>query len=357
MSPDPSSEEAPPHSDPSGVTPLVDSLAVDAGRHHEGADVETDSPRAEQRWAARREPPIVGTVAHNFQTLLDEKNPFRMPTVRIDAGGISAGYLAGASLAGLSHLHRATTGQDAFGWMSCEAQADRRSLSLVVADGLGSQPGTSQLGADVAVEDLRLRLCQAEPVDAWPKDGRFQQELFAATSQRMKQTRERIYAEFQDRHLSCVAAAVRLDLYEDRLVVGAGRVGDCQVFTLRNDQFNPLFPWGEGFVNVVDACLPFGEDPPTVEPITAECSPDTAIVLATDGLALDIYGSPQVRDWLAGSWRHPCAAPDFYHSMLYRRQGSQDDRTALVFWPPTIASRHETTLDDQRAEAVNPPTW
>ncbi|WEH16158.1 PP2C family serine/threonine-protein phosphatase [Streptomyces sp. VNUA24] len=66
--------------------------------------------------------------------------------------------------------------------------------------------------------------------------------------------------------------------------------------------------------------------------VMAEESRGDCLILASDGLAEDAFGSPAVRAWLAERWAQPCDAAAMADSLRYRRRGSHDDRTALVVW-------------------------
>ena len=67
------------------------------------------------------------------------------------------------------------------------------------------------------------------------------------------------------------------------------------------------------------------------------------LILATDGLANDLRNSPGIRSWLSEQWSRPIGPFAFCDCLRYQRQGSHDDRTAVVVWPTAAAPGEEAS--------------
>ncbi len=119
----------------------------------------------------------------------------------------------------------------------------------------------------------------------------------------------------------------------------AARIGDASCFLLQEGAgFNEVFAAPEGALNEVAVSLP-GATEADVE-VAEVPAPHGTVVVATDGVALDLRMSPGVRTWLARSWAEPIGPFAMADSLRYERRGSLDDRTAAVIWPaarPTSA--------------------
>ncbi|GAA0966247.1 hypothetical protein GCM10009555_007620 [Acrocarpospora macrocephala] len=269
--------------------------------------------------------PTVGRAAHGFRASLDPANPLRVPSVVADAGQLGPYWVAAAALTGLSHLHLGTTGQDRY---SFHADASTQGVAVTVADGLGSRPRTAQLGADTLARTLSQALA-ATPGTAFGSDPRpAVAAAVAIANERLCDTADPRGPE----NLASVFAAARLPESGGPLILA--RVGDCSAFGLGPDGFFPIFGEKDGALNEPGAYLP-ADDPLTgLELRTVPAGGCRALVLATDGLAEDLRGSPAIRDWLAARWERPCHTMWMLNSLRYRRQGSHDDRTALVVWFP-----------------------
>ncbi|MBP0937932.1 protein phosphatase 2C domain-containing protein [Streptomyces sp. KCTC 0041BP] len=267
--------------------------------------------------------------------------PTGLPGMRADGGLLRGRWIAAASLTGTSHLLHGTSGQDVYRYT---ATHDGSGLVLVVCDGLGSRPATAQTGAGL----LASYLCEAaahitgQRMAEVPQD--VLREVLATGNAAVRRHRAAVLEPLTDSDLAATVAVCWLPLPaegegEDEgvarhaLTGHAVRVGDCNVFTLARGRYEAPFPAAsEGPANVVTAYLPC-EDPARV----AEYSPVAlagvdAVVVTTDGLAIDLFDSPSVRTWLASRWSVPCGPARMLDSLRYRRQGSHDDRTALITW-------------------------
>ncbi|MFJ4467879.1 protein phosphatase 2C domain-containing protein [Streptomyces sp. NPDC089424] len=251
-----------------------------------------------------------------------------LPGMRADGGLLGDRWLGAASLAGQSHLNCGTTAQDAYQFTLSD---DGSLLLAAVCDGLGSRPLTSQLGATLMAsllcEVARTVTAASLAVDPPAVLGRV---LEAACAQAAR-LRAAGMPGLTDKDLSCTAALVLLP------AAGTGwaaRVGDCAVMRLDGKEWNTVFPRDNGPVNRVSAALPHAAPAEVAEYASLdEEHAGTCLILASDGLAEDAFGSPAVRAWLAERWSQPCDAMAMADSLRYRRRGSHDDRTALVVWP------------------------
>jgi hypothetical protein len=107
------------------------------------------------------------------------------------------------------------------------------------------------------------------------------------------------------------------------------RVGDVSAFAADPDgQLAELFTSDDGPINVLGESLP-GPVASRPQRVHAEAA---LLILATDGLANDLRNSPGVRSWLSEQWTRPIGPFAFGDSLRYQRQGSHDDRTAVVVW-------------------------
>jgi hypothetical protein len=234
----------------------------------------------------------------------------RVPDVAADGLVIGPYHLAAASLIGSSHVGNGSTRQDGYAFGLDEGGR----LCAVVADGLGSR-SHSQLGARLLAEQtIRVADTLAEPAAMLGQASADAAEILART-----------YG-LTGRETGCVGLVAVFDGGRCRLA----RVGDCTAFVLGEDGFTDVFTEDSGFLNHVSAAL-LDEEVRDVE--VAELEFVTPVLLATDGLATDLRKSPRLRSWLADRWRGPATAFALVDSMRYRRQGSHDDRTAVMIWP------------------------
>ncbi|MDW8805822.1 protein phosphatase 2C domain-containing protein [Streptomyces scabiei] len=250
-----------------------------------------------------------------------------LPGLRADGGLLGDRWLGAASLAGQSHLNGGSTAQDAYQFTLSD---DGSTLVAAVCDGLGSRPATSQIGATLLSSLLceTARTVTAGQLAADPRA--VLGGVLEAACARLVPFRTAGVLGLTDRDLSCTAVLVLLP------ATGTGwatRVGDCAVMRLAGAEWETVFPRDGGPVNRVSAALPHPAPAELAEYASlAEESPGDCLILASDGLAEDAFGSPAVRAWLAERWAQPCDAAAMADSLRYRRRGSHDDRTALVVW-------------------------
>ncbi|MCH0565767.1 MULTISPECIES: protein phosphatase 2C domain-containing protein [unclassified Streptomyces] len=319
----PASDGAPTHSSPGAATGTDDQPR----RGADGCAAPTALPAVDPPRTLPTTAPHVGDRLQPLPLPRLALPATSLPGLRADGGLLGDRWLGAASLAGQSHLNSGTTAQDAYQFTLSD---DRSLLVAAVCDGLGSRPLTSQLGASL----FAALLCEeARTVTAGRLTGDPRAVLggvLDAACARTARLRTAGMPALTDRDLSCTAALVLLP------VVGTGwatRVGDCAVMRLAGEAWETVFHRDGGPVNRVSAALPHPAPAEIAEyaPLTEE-SPGGCLILASDGLAEDAFGSPAVRAWLAERWSRPCDAAAMADSLRYRRRGSHDDRTALVVW-------------------------
>lgn len=267
--------------------------------------------------------PTIGVVQPRPHAPVDPGVRHPRPAVLADAGATTTHLFAGASLVGASHQAVGSPRQDSFAVVALPGGG----LVVAVADGLGSR-ASSQVGAETFCQQVvalaptdpgspaeRLLLAAAEStarvlLDSWqmsPRDGAF----------------------------------VGLVLVVDDTSIQMARVGDVSAFELDpSGSFRELFPAPEGPLNTVDAALPSAEG--TAVDV-ASAAGDATVLVASDGLALDVRMSAGARAWMAECWQGPVDAFAMVDCLRYQRQGSLDDRTAVVIWP---RSRRSNTPDE-----------
>ncbi|MCA1707374.1 MAG: protein phosphatase 2C domain-containing protein [Actinobacteria bacterium] len=257
--------------------------------------------------------PTIGNVRGLPAPCLAAGVQYRAPMLVLDGLAVGSYYLAGTSQSGTSHLINGSSRQDAYDFV---LTATGR-LVVAIADGLGSRP-TSQVGARLFCEQVMV-------AGVTKPDGSARDHLVAAAA-RAGAVAEAIYELSYD-DISFVAAVAVFSSEGCELA----RIGDVSGFSCRADGvFEELFAVDGGSINVVAASLPSTTAPSPESSRTLFSDP---VVLATDGLANDIRTSAGLRGWLGEQWRRPLGPHAMAESLRYRRQGSHDDRTAVVVWP------------------------
>ncbi|MFI7234686.1 protein phosphatase 2C domain-containing protein [Streptomyces cyaneofuscatus] len=298
------------------------------------APLDPGSPFVELPTAAPRVGHVPGHVIPRLAPLATG-----LPSVRVDAGLLGGRWLAGASTTGLSHLKEGTTGQDVYRYA---AAADGSALVLAVCDGLGSRPTTSQIGSAflAAYACEALAAVGAGQLAAGAETAL--REALVAANFRALEYRSAAEPDLTDRDLACTALFCLLPLTgpdgaEDPPAHFL-RVGDGNAFTLSGETYAEVFAPGDGPANIVLASLPHPAPESLIEYREVPLSGVGAVVLATDGLASDVFDSAAVRSWLAATWQMPCGPARMLDALRYRRQGSHDDRTALVAWSTRLSA-------------------
>src|SRR5215203_562258 len=272
--------------------------------------------------------PTMGRIASNWRRRLADTT-WPRPGVAADGGELGGFQVLAASVAGQKHLHEGSQRQDAYYF----ATLGDDGVVLAVADGVSSHP-LAGIGADIAVFAavrgyLKATWSAAGDGDTIPERlvaavDRGEDAIFEAANQMRIEPRE----------LSTTLLLVDLRHGNDGSVaVTTAGVGNSSALALAPGsppaviggppeggapaQYHQFLPGDPGRAQVDHARLPAG----------------AALVLATDGFADDLHASPAVGDWL---WDRIGAAGspiEFAHVLSYRRQGTNDDLTAVVAMP------------------------
>lgn len=296
----PSGEAAPEPAEPSGE-PTAEAPA-------EPVDLPSNAPTI-----GRASPPHLGVVKPGMM--------LRPPAVSLDGTTAGPFQIAAASFIGTGHLQSGAPRQDAYNFMAGKAGR----LYVAIADGLGSKPA-SQLGAHLFTESVLFAAAQADQNEDPAAAGPTSLDLLRAASRRAAGMVTDAY-QIDPRAAGFVGAVA---VFSDR-GCDIARVGDVSAFTLEKGEFIEVFEPDAGLVNIVSASMP-GEHSSEVEATTL--TPGAVVVLGTDGLANDLRNSGTLREWLAERWQVPHLPFGFGDTLRYRRQGSHDDRTAVVVWRP-----------------------
>lgn len=267
--------------------------------------------------------PTIGVVQPRPHVPVDPGVGHPRAAVLADAGATTTHLFAGASLVGASHQAVGSPRQDSF----AVAALPCGGLVVAVADGLGSRV-SSQVGAETFCQQV-VALAPTE----W--GGSAERLLMVAAEGTARVMLDSWQMSSRE------GAFVGLVMVVDDTTVQIARVGDVSAFELDpSGGFRELFPAPEGPLNAVDASLP-GTDGTAAD--VASAADDATILIATDGLALDVRTSAGVRTWLAECWQEPVGAFAMADGLRYQRQGSLDDRSAVVIWP---RPRRSGTLDE-----------
>lgn len=266
------------------------------------------------------EAPVVGLVRTLPMPRLTPATRHRAAAITFDSVQVSDLHVSAASIIGASHVAAGGVRQDAYNFVATE---DGR-LVVAVADGLGSR-ALSQLGAALFGEGVAQ--AALGPPEHTPSAAG---ELLARGAEYAAAAAQDFY-QVTLADVAFVAAVAVLAPMEPGEIRTAeiARVGDVTAFAA--DPAGPLtelFTSDDGPINVLSESLP----------ATAACQPQTVrvqarmLALVTDGLANDLRTSPAVRSWLSQRWAEPIGPFAFGDSLRYQRQGSHDDRTAVVVW-------------------------
>jgi hypothetical protein len=259
----------------------------------------------------------------------------RTPAVMLDGARVGNFDVAGASLIGAGHSSSGGARQDWYDFACTPGGA----LVIAVADGLGSRTH-SAIGARLFCEGV------VQAVTAAPEAVSTAAELLEAGATHAHLVAEGSYG-LEDREIAFVAAVAVADPRGTCLA----RVGDVSAFRFGPDQeVTELFAADDGPINVVVESLPA---PAPLAPEVAETEA-TVLAVVTDGLANDLRTSPGVRAWLSEAWQQARGQFAMADSLRYRRQGSHDDRTAVVLWrDPETSDDGPVGLDAEAAQAVD----
>jgi serine/threonine protein phosphatase PrpC len=222
--------------------------------------------------------------------------------IRAEEGDTERWALRAASVAGVRHRLAGVGNDDAFGFLD-----DPGALQVVVADGVGSVPGSA--GAAVAAVDGALD-GGVDGVEA---------AVGAANA---------AVAEVGEGATTIVAGR----LADDGSFTLA-RVGDSSAFLLRAGGWVELFaaPGEEEAVPVATLALPAERLRPEV--VEGSLGTGEVLLLATDGVADPLRDGPTT---VAPALAQALAAPPAVTALIgvtdFSRQGCHDDRTIVAVW-------------------------
>jgi hypothetical protein len=314
---------APPSATAPGPTTTRDQLdASGCGDRPSSARTAGAQPEVAGHGDLPSDAPVVGLVRKLPVPRLLPATRHRPAAVTLDGVQVGDLHVSAASIIGTSHVAIGSVRQDAYNFV---ATADGH-LVLAVADGLGSRSlshlGAALFGEGVAQAALGLPL-HSPPTAA---------ELLIRGAEYVTAAARDFYqvALADVAFVAAVAVLAPAGLGEMRMAEIA-RIGDVTAFVA--DPAGPLtelFIGDDGPINVLSESLPAAaaSEPEVVR------GQAPMLALVTDGLANDLRTSPAVRSWLSQRWAQPIGPFGFGDSLRYQRQGSHDDRTAVVVWQP-----------------------
>lgn len=300
------------------TAPLAEDLQLDPAAAGPSAPVAAAEPAGVPAWDLCTAAPEVGAVRRQPVPRLAPAARFRTPAVTLDAVQAGDVHVAAASVIGASHAAAGGVRQDAYDFTT----TGDGYLVIAVADGLGSRP-LSQLGA--AFFCTGVTQAAIGPGSSAPRAA---DELLCRGAEYAAAAQD--FCQVPPAESAFVAAVAVLPPDTGGVrTADIARVGDVSAFAADPDgQLAELFTSDDGPINVLGESLP-GPVASRPQRVHAEAA---LLILATDGLANDLRNSPGVRSWLSEQWTRPIGPFAFGDSLRYQRQGSHDDRTAVVVW-------------------------
>jgi hypothetical protein len=264
--------------------------------------------------------PVVGTVRVLPVPRLAPATRHRAAAVMLDGVQVGGVHVSAASIIGASHVAANGVRQDAYNFVATEDGH----LVIAIADGLGSR-SLSQLGAALFGEGV-TQAALGPPEQAPRTAG----ELLVRGAEYAAAAADGFYRVALADVAFVAAVAVLAPAEPDgRRTAEIARVGDVSAFAADpGGALTELFASDDGPINVLSESLPAAAAPQPQAVHTRA----TMLALVTDGLANDLRTSPGVRSWLEQRWAEPIGPFAFGDSLRYQRQGSHDDRTAVVVW-------------------------
>jgi hypothetical protein len=301
------------------TAPVAEPLQSDSAAAAPPAPVAAAQPAGLPAWDLSTAAPAVGAVRRQPVPCLAPATRFRAPAVTLDAVQAGDVHVAAASVIGASHAAAGGVRQDAYDF----ATTGDGYLIIAIADGLGSRL-LSQLGAALFCTGVtQAAIGPGSPAPRAADELLCRGAEYAAAAQD--------FCQVPPAESAFVAAVAVLPPPGTGGVRTAdiARVGDVSAFAL--DPENPLvelFTSDDGPINIIGESLP---GPAASRPQRVHAQTQV-LILATDGLANDLRNSPGVRSWLSEQWNQPIGPFAFGDCLRYQRQGSHDDRTAVVVW-------------------------
>jgi serine/threonine protein phosphatase PrpC len=272
----------------------------------------------------------------------------RLPAVRSEAGWVGGTWIQAASVVGRSHRQNGTasSGQDVYGYLGTE-EPDQLTV-MAVADGLGSKP-RSHIGATLAVRIACDEMRQLGSDGLASSDEQALVDLGARVNARLLAATREHWDEVGTTLLACAVVGGQAG----RELV-AIRIGDPVAYVLTAaKELRPVWtapPDAQSALNLVGASIPQPDPAITVEVARMPLEDDTVgLILLSDGVANDVDASSEIQLWCVSRWSMPLDSFGMADSLRYQRQGSGDDRTAVVLL------LHPDSNVDQRADWSTPP--
>jgi hypothetical protein len=289
--------------------------------------------------------PVVGAVRKLPEPRLARATRHRAAAVTFDGVQVDDLHVSAASIIGASHVAAGGVRQDAYNFVATQDGH----LVVAIADGLGSRP-LSQLGAALFSEGaIQAALDVHEHAPPTADELLVRGAEYAAAAARG-------FYQVSLADIAFVAAVAVFGPAEpgQGRMAEIARVGDVSAFAAgpavagaEHGSERPacplteLFAGEDGPLNVVSESLPAAVVPvPQTARVRARI-----LALVTDGLANDLRTSPGVRSWLSQRWVQPIGPFAFGDSLRYQRQGSHDDRTAVVIWQAAPANADARAAD------------
>ena len=289
-------------------------------------------PAGTPAWDLPTTAPTVGAVRRQPVPRLAPATRFRAPAVMLDAVQAGDVHIAAASVIGAGHAAAGGVRQDAYDFTT----TGDGYLVIALADGLGSRP-LSQLGA--ALFCTGVTQAAIGPGSPAPRAA---DELLCRGAEYAAASQDFCLVPPAESAFVAAVAVLPPPAAGDARTADIARVGDVSAFALdRGCPLAELFTSDDGPINILGESLP---GPAAFRPQRAQARTQV-LILATDGLANDLRNSPGVRSWLSQQWIRPAGPFAFGDCLRYQRQGSHDDRTAVVVWPAATSPGKEEASD------------
>lgn len=248
--------------------------------------------------------------------------PSASPEIELAEHDIDGAAIRAASVRGLLHRNRGTERQDAF---SCAWRADRSSLLIAVADGVGSRSRSREASA------AAVRVA----ADAWSLEDTTLGELVQRANAHLLE--HTVIGESGFPLGGTTLTLVEVSIVDG--VIGPGHiawVGDSPVWVLSGGAWSEATASavaGDAFAAPIDA-LPSARA--VVQFATLPGGADSIFVM-TDGVGVPLRNSHEVRQALASWWADAPGIYTFGGQVEFARQSFQDDRTVVGVWSAATA--------------------
>ena len=225
-----------------------------------------------------------------------------------------------ASHVGTKHMHGGQSRQDAY---AVTRSLDERYLVAAVADGVGSEPWSSQ-GAEWAVASVvRNAISKNDDHGAPPPSERLAEMAAVEVGHRA----EKFGYGAKPHEFSTTLVIAVLDTQDSRLQLT--RVGDSNAFTRQQGG------WAGHFKTDADVGAATNAIPattPDIETMETRLEPGGCLLLASDGIADLIANSEEVHRSLFDALATPVSPLEFSSIAGFQRRQAHDDQTALAVW-------------------------